>query len=162
MDQRSTSHICIFRLEIQFSLATTNRRICNKQPHIFARFHGTMPFYEDMGINLDGAEPKRIMINWKTGVSIYHRPLGPASARNAQHDATEVLSRPLYVCVRLSLPRSRCCCPCHMLSRALFLYVCVCVCVCCPVLLCLSQSCLSPSFSTRSASLWLALSIELT
>jgi hypothetical protein len=47
-----------------------------------------MPFYEEVGIDLDGPAPVRVKINWKTCQPIPDRPLGPLSARHAQHDAT--------------------------------------------------------------------------
>ena len=46
-----------------------------------------MPFYEDMGINLDGPAQQRIKINWKTGGVVLARELGPLSARVAEHQA---------------------------------------------------------------------------
>ena len=47
-----------------------------------------MPFYEEVGIDLDGPEPQKIRINWKTCRVVPERELGPLSARHAQHDAT--------------------------------------------------------------------------
>jgi hypothetical protein len=47
-----------------------------------------MPFYEEVGIDLDGPEPQRIRINWKTCQVVPERALGPLSARHARHEAT--------------------------------------------------------------------------
>jgi hypothetical protein len=47
-----------------------------------------MPFYEDVGINLEGDAPQKIRINWKTGGVVLERSLGPLSVRHARHDAT--------------------------------------------------------------------------
>ena len=48
-----------------------------------------MPFFEEVGINLEGAEPISLKLNWKTGAVIKYRELGPNSSRTANHKATE-------------------------------------------------------------------------